>query len=224
MRVLIIEDYRPIRDSVARGLREAGFAVDATGDGEEGLWFAIEVEYDVIVLDLMLPGLDGLTILKRLRAQKHKAHVLILSARDTVQDRVAGLNLGADDYLVKPFAFTELLARVQSLVRRRYEAESRVIQVADLVIDLQSRAVRRNEAAVELTAREYSLLEYLALRKGQTLTRPEIWEHIYDFNAELNSNVIDVYVGSLRKKLERNGSPRLIQIQRGLRYVLEETG
>ena len=220
MRLLLVEDYPPLRRSIAKGLREAGYAVDATGDGEEGLWYASSGEHDVIVLDLMLPKVDGLTILRRLREKGSPAHVLILTAKDTVDDRVRGLELGADDYLVKPFAFDELLARVRALVRRKYEAKSPVIAVGDLEMDTRARAVRRGGRAIGLTAREYALLEFLALRAGQVVTRTDIWEHVYDFAAEPNSNVIDVYVARLRKKLERDGRPPLIHTRRGIGYVL----
>mgnify|MGYP006291243387 FL=1 len=154
MKVLLVEDYDPVRTSVAQGLREAGFAVDATGDGEEGLWFARTGEYDAVVLDLMLPGTDGLTILGCLRDEANPVPVLVLTAKDTVRDRVRGLDLGADDYLVKPFAFDELLARVRALVRRKYEEASPVLQVGDLEIDPARRTVRRAGRALGLTARE----------------------------------------------------------------------
>lgn len=222
MRLLLIEDYPPLRKSVAKGLREAGFAVDATGDGNEGLWYAMGNEYDAIILDLMLPGMDGLGILKRLRSRGRQHHVLILTARDTVPDRVKGLNLGADDYLVKPFAFEELLARIGALVRRKYEAKSPVMRVGDLEIDTAERTVRRAGRVVNLTPREYSLLHFLVLRAGRVVTRTELWEHVYEFAAEPNSNVIDVHVGHLRKKLESRGLPRLIHTRRGVGYVLGE--
>ncbi len=222
MKVLLVEDYEPIRTSVARGLREAGFAVDATGDGEEGLWYARSGEYDVVVLDLMLPNVDGLTILRRMRAHENPARILILTARDTVADRVQGLDLGADDYLVKPFAFEELLARVRALLRRRYEARSPVLHVGDLEIDTSTRTVRRAGRPVDLTAREYAILELLALRAGQVVTRAEMWEHLYGFDAEPDSNVIDVYIARLRRRLERGKRGRLIHTRRGLGYVLGE--
>ena len=222
MRLLVIEDYRPLRKSLTKGLQEAGFAVDATGDGEEGLWYAIGEAYDVIILDLMLPKMDGLSILKKLRAKGRQNHVLILTARDTIDDRVKGLNTGADDYLVKPFAFEELLARVNALVRRQYAVKSPEIRVGDVQIDTRTKSVRRAGQVVELTGREYSLLEFLALREGQLVTRTEIWEHLYDFNDEPNSNVIDVYVGHLRKKLEKKGWSRLIHTRRGMGYMLAE--
>jgi DNA-binding response OmpR family regulator len=223
MNILLIEDYNPLRKSLRQGLREAGFAVDATGDGEEGLWFARTGNYDAIILDLMLPKVDGLTILRKLRAQGNAVHILILTAKDTIRDRVQGLNLGADDYLVKPFAFEELLARVRALVRRKYEAKSPVIRVADLEIDTSAKTARRAGLTIELTPREYSILELLALRAGKIVTRTEIWEHIYEFEQEKTSNVVDVYIAFLRKKLEREGLPRLIHTRRGVGYVLGES-
>jgi DNA-binding response OmpR family regulator len=222
MKVLLVEDYAPVRTSVAQGLREAGFAVDTTGDGEEGLWFARTGEYDAIILDLMLPGTDGLTILRCLRDEANPVPVLVLTARDTVRDRVRGLDLGADDYLVKPFAFDELLARIRALVRRKYEEASAVLQVGDLEIDPALRLARRAGRALDLTAREYAIPEFLAHRAGRVVSRTDIWEHVYDFNAEPNSNVIDVYVARLRRRLERGGRSRLIHTRRGQGYVLEE--
>jgi two-component system, OmpR family, copper resistance phosphate regulon response regulator CusR len=222
MRILVIEDYEPIRESVTEGLRDAGFAVDAAADGSEGLWYAESNDYDVIVLDLMLPKIDGLTILKKVRVAKRSACVLILTARDQLDDRVAGLNAGADDYLIKPFALEELLARVRTLVRRRYDQQDPVLQIADLVIDTTSQTVCRGERLVDLTAREYSLLEYLAVRAGQLVTRTDIWEHVYDFHSDSQSNVVDVYIGYLRKKIEQTGSPKLIHTRRGKGYLFGE--
>lgn len=222
MRILLVEDYEPIRASVAQGLREAGFAVDAAADGEEGLWYARTGEYDVIVLDLMLPKVDGLTILRTLRDAGSQTHVLILTARDAMDDRVQGLDLGADDYLVKPFAFEELLARVRALVRRRYAAKNPLIRVADLEIDTAARQVRRAGQTIPLTPREFALLEYLANRVGQVVSRTDIWEHVYDFHSDADSNVVDVYIGYLRKKIETQGLARLIHTRRGQGYVLSE--
>lgn len=221
MRVLVIEDYLPLQRAVAKGLREAGYAVDASGDGEEGLWYATTNEYDVIVLDLMLPKVDGLTILKRLRADGRPAHVLILTAKDAVADRVKGLDQGADDYLVKPFAFEELLARVRALARRAYCAKNPLIEVGGLRIDTPAQRVWRGKEEVSLTPREYALLEYLAMRAGQVVSRTDIWEHVYEFNSEADSNVVDVYIGYLRKKIERPGKPILIHTVRGRGYRLE---
>ena len=220
MKVLVIEDYEPVRTPVAQGLREAGFAVDATGDGKEGLWYARTGEYDAVVLDLMLPGTDGLTILKRLRDEANAVPVLVLTARDTVRDRVRGLDLGADDYLVKPFAFDELLARVRALVRRKYEEASPVLRVGDLEIDPALGTARRGGRVLDLTAREYAILEFLAHRASRVVSRSDIWEHVYDFNAEPNSNVIDVYVNFLRKKIDKDREQKLIVTVRGVGYMM----
>ena len=220
MRLLIIEDYRPLQQSLTKGLREAGFAVDTTRDGQEGLWYAMGNEYDVIILDLMLPGMDGLEILKKIRTQGRKSHVLILTAKDTVQDRVTGLDLGADDYLVKPFAFEELLARVHALLRRSYRQKNPRIKIKDLQIDLPTQRIWRGKQKIALTPREYALLEYLAMRAGETVSRTDIWEHVYEFKSAASSNVVDVYIGYLRRKIERPNKPRLIQTVRGRGYVL----
>lgn len=220
MRALVVEDYAPIRNAVTEGLAENGFAVDAACEGEEGLWLAQNNPYDVIVLDLMLPKLDGLTILKRLRKTGADIPVLVLTAKDAVEDRVAGLDLGADDYLVKPFAFSELLARVRALVRRRYDTRTPTLCIEDLEIDTVKRLVKRAGEFVVLSAREYALLEYLAVRTGQLVTRTEIWEHVYDFRSDAHSNVVDVYIGYLRKKLESERLPKLIHTRRGHGYVL----
>jgi DNA-binding response OmpR family regulator len=217
MRALVVEDSLPIRTAIRDGLAEQGFAVDVAANGEDGLWLAEQNPYDIIVLDIMLPLIDGLEVLRRLRAKGSKVAVLLLTARDTVEDRVTGLDTGADDYLVKPFAFAELLARVRTLVRRRYDAKDPVLRVDDLVIDTVKRRVKRGEAAVALSPREYALLEYLALRAGELVTRTDIWEHVYDFRSDAQSNVVDVYVSYLRKKL---GPPSLIHTRRGQGYVL----
>jgi DNA-binding response OmpR family regulator len=220
MRVLLVEDYPPLQKSVAKGLREAGFAVDAAADGEEGLWYATTGEYDVVVLDLMLPKIDGLTVLKRLRAEGRPCHVLLLTAKDTVADRVRGLDLGADDYLVKPFAFAELLARVRALARRAYRVKNPTLRVGDLRIETPAQRVWRGREEAHLTPREYVLLEYLAMRAGEVVSRMDIWEHVYEFNSEADSNVVDVYIGYLRRKLERPGKPPLIHTVRGRGYRL----
>jgi DNA-binding response OmpR family regulator len=219
MRVLLVEDYEALRESLAKGLREAGFAVDAAGDGEEGLWYGKSNEYDVIILDLMLPRLDGLAVLRRLRVAGSKAQVLILTARDGVGDRVKGLDAGADDYLVKPFAFEELAARVRALVRRAYNTKSSLIEVGDLRIDTVSQRVWRGSEAIVLTSREYALLEYLARRSGEIVSRTDIWEHVYEFDSTAQSNVVDVYVGHLRRKTDRPGLPSLIHTIWGRGYM-----
>ena len=222
MRLLLIEDYRPLQQSLTKGLREAGFAVDTTRDGKEGLWYATSNEYDVIILDLMLPGMDGLEILRKMRTQGKKSHVLILTAKDTVQDRVTGLDLGADDYLVKPFAFEELMARIRALLRRSYRQKNPRIKIKDLRIDLTTQRVWRGREEIQLTPREYVLLEYLAMRAGQMVSRSDIWEHVYEFNSSASSNVVDVYIGYLRKKIEQPNKPALIHTIRGRGYSLGE--
>ena len=220
MRILIVEDYLPLQKSLAKGLREAGFAVDFTGDGQEGLWYAMSNDYDVIILDLMLPKMDGLSVLTQLRAKNKSNHILILTAKDTVEDRIRGLDLGADDYLVKPFAFGELLARLRALVRRRYIQKCPSLKVHNLRIDLTTRRVWREEEEIVLTSREYMLLEYLAMRAGQVVSRTDIWEHVYEFNSEASSNVVDVYIGYLRKKIEKEDKPLLLRTVRGQGYIL----
>ncbi len=220
MRALIIEDDGPLREALCQGLEETGFAVDSSADGEEGLWYARSSAHDVIVLDLMLPRIDGLTILAHLRREGAAVPVLILTAKDTVADRVKGLDLGADDYLVKPFAFAEFLARVRAMVRRGYNNKDPVIRISDLEIDTAGRSVCRGGRSIELTAREYALLEFLAARAGQVVSRSDIWEHVYDFHSDPESNVVDVYVGHLRKKIEQPDRPKLIHTRRGQGYVV----
>lgn len=222
MRVLVIEDFEPLRQSIVKGLKKAGMAVDQTGQGDEGLWYARSNPYDVIILDLMLPGMDGLTLLRKLRADGFKQHVLILTAKDTVDDRVRGLDAGADDYLVKPFSFDELLARVRALIRRTYQAKSPSLTVGRLRIDTAQQRVWIHDRQIDLPAREYALLEYLALRAGEVVSRTDIWEHVYDFHSEASSNVVDVYVSYLRRKLDAPGAPSLIQTVRGRGYRLGE--
>jgi DNA-binding response OmpR family regulator len=220
MRLLIVEDYKPLRESLKQGLKEVGFAVDVAGDGAEGLWLATGNDYDVIILDLMLPVMDGLTFLAKYRAAGRHGHVLILTAKDTLDDKVAGLDQGADDYLVKPFAFEELLARIRTLVRRNYYKKTPQISIEDLQIDLGTQKVFRSGCEILLTPREYALLEYLAMRSGELVSRTAIWEHVYEFKSSAASNVVDVYVGYLRKKLEQKGKPDLIRTIRGRGYML----
>jgi DNA-binding response OmpR family regulator len=219
--VLVVEDYDPLRRSIVRGLQGAGYAVDAVRSGSEGLAFASSTDYDVLVLDLMLPDLDGLSLLGKVRERGCRSRVLILTAKDKLQDKVRGLDVGADDYLVKPFAFDELLARIRALVRRRYEASASVVRVGELEIDTGGRIVRAGGVAVDLTAREYSILEVLALRAGQIVTRDEIAEHIYDWARDVGSNVVDVYVGYIRKKLRDAGLSSVVRTHRGMGYSLE---
>ncbi len=223
MKLLVVEDYVPLRRSVVQGLSEAGHVVDSTGDGEEAQWYLAEFEYDLMVLDLMLPGLDGFALLKWLRRENKPTRVLILSARDTVGDRINGLDLGADDYLVKPFAFGELLSRINALGRRSTGPRGPILSAGSLMIDTKARQVSRDGEVVELTPREFSLLEFLVRNQGRVMSRVQIWNYLYDMNAEINSNVIDVFVRTLRRKLEADGSPRLIKTRRGFGYLFEAT-
>ena len=223
MRLLVVEDYDPIRNAVATALREEGYSVDTAKNGEDGVFQASVNDYDAVVLDVMLPKLDGFGVVQRLRKDGRACPILLLTARDGVDDRVHGLDLGADDYLVKPFAMDELLARVRALVRRRYEARSPVIGVGPLEVDTASHSVQLAGERVEFTAREYALLEFLVMRAGQLVTRTQIWEHLYDDLTEVKSNVVDVYIGYLRKKLEPEGVARLIHTKRGEGYVVSET-
>ncbi len=221
MRVLLIEDSERLQRSVAAGLRDAGYAVDIAGNGTQGLWNAQSHDYDVIVLDLMLPGMHGLDVLRRLREGGAQSHVLVLTAKDTVEDRVRGLRSGADDYLIKPFAFDELLARIQALVRRRHGEKNPRMTLGALEINVASRAVVWHGDPVNLTSREYALLEYLAARRGQVVSRTEIEAHIYDEQAEPMSNVVDAAIYALRRKLEHAGEPSIIKTRRGMGYILD---
>ena len=220
MRVLLVEDSERLQRSVATGLRQSGYAVDVAGNGTDGLWRARSADYDVIVLDVMLPGLDGLSGLARLREEGRDAHVLLLTARDAVADRVGGLRAGADDYLVKPFAFEELLARVGALARRRHGRASPVIRVGGLEIDTAARTVKRGGQPIHLTPREYALLEFLAFHRGKVATRSMIWEHLYDEQDESTSNVVDVYIRYLRAKIDKGFDPPLILTRWGEGYML----
>jgi two-component system copper resistance phosphate regulon response regulator CusR len=221
MRVLIVEDSRPLRESLRVGLVREGFAVDVAADGEEGLGYARNNPYDVLVLDLLLPKLDGMGVLAGLQDKSDRPHVLVLTARDRVEDRVHGLNEGADDYLVKPFAFDELLARIHALVRRRYAERSRTIGVGELVLDLVARTATVRGQALDLTVREYALLEYLALRRGQAVSREEIEDHVYGVHKLPASNAVDSTVCLLRAKLGPAGK-ELIRTVRGRGYALDE--
>ena len=220
MRLLIVEDSLALRESLKEGLAHEGFAVDAADNGRDGLELARNNPYDVVVLDLMLPQLDGLGVLAGLDGRPDRPHVLVLTARDRVEDRVHGLNAGADDYLVKPFAFEELLARVHALVRRRYDEQSSQIEVGELVVDSLARTVTYGGERLELTAREYALVEYLAARRGQTVTREEIEDHIYGVHRLPASNAVDSTICLVRSKLGKEGKD-VIRTRRGQGYVLD---
>ena len=222
MRILVVEDDRKVARFVRQGLCEEGHAVEIASDGAEALDFVLtEPAYDLIILDVMLPGQDGFGVLKTLRAHKVAAPVLILTARDSVPDRVAGLDLGADDYLTKPFAFEEFLARVRALLRRRDVARAPILTIDDLVVDPATRRVTRGERRIELTARQYALLEYFLRNPGRVLSRPMIAQHVWGLGFDAESNVIDVYVGYLRRKIDRDRERRLLHTVRGAGYVLQ---
>ena len=207
---------------MTNALKIMGWAVDSSDNGKEGLWYARSNAYDVVILDLMLPGMLGLDVLRSLRADGNEVPVLILTARTDVKERVAGLDAGADDYLAKPFAMTELMARVRSIVRRNGPTRSPVIAIGDLCIDSVRKGVSYQNMTIELSPREFALLEYLATRAGEVVSRTDIWEHVYDFHADCQSNVVDVYIGYLRKKLEAGNKPRLIHTKRGYGYLLAQ--
>jgi DNA-binding response OmpR family regulator len=224
MRVLLIEDSARLQESLREGFTRAGFAIDVVGDGGRGLVFAKREHYDAIILDLTLPDLDGLELLRELRAGGSDTCVLILTARNSVEDRVRGLNLGADDYLSKPFSFDELLARVEALVRRRYRSKESVVQIGDLALDAAARRVMKGDVDVRLTKREFRVFEYLARRRGQVVTRLEIEDHIYSEENLPESNAVESAISTIRKKLKVAGSDsrHLLQTRYGLGYFLEE--
>jgi len=217
MRILVVEDEPRLLRSLAKALREEGYAVDAADAGDDGLYKAEIYNYDAIVLDVMLPRLDGWQLLERLRKQKHTP-VLMLTARDTTRDRVRGLDTGADDYLTKPFDLTELLARLRALIRRSAGTARSCIEVRDVVIDTRARTVTRAGQPVPLTAREFAILEFLALHRGEVVTRTALYEHLFDESDDTLSNLLDVHVFSIRKKLGAD----LIATRRGQGYCIEE--
>ena len=221
MRVLVVEDEVKMVRAVRRGLEQEGYAVDSASDGDEGLYLATENAYDAIVLDVMLPGIDGFEVCRRLRAERRWAPVLMLTARDTVADRIEGLDVGADDYLVKPFAFGELLARLRALIRRGAVERPAVLRAGDVILDPAAHAVTRSGRQVELSAREFALLEFLMRHPGEVVSRSAILEHVWDYSYDGMSNVVDVYVGYLRRKLEQPFGRTLIRTVRGVGYVLE---
>jgi DNA-binding response OmpR family regulator len=220
MKILIIEDEIKLARLLKQGLEEQGFAVDLAHDGVEGQFQAEQYPYDAVVLDLMLPEINGLTILKGLRDNNNGVPVLIVTARGDVEDRIRGLNLGADDYLAKPFDLEELIARLRAIIRRSRGQSSSLITVADLVIDTNARTVTRSESEIVLSAREYDVLVYLALSAGRVISRTELIEHIYATDCELDSNVIDVYISYLRNKIDKGFSSTLIHTVRGAGYLL----
>ena len=220
MRVLVVEDDAGVASFLHRGLREAGFGVDEKSDGDEGLRCALSEQYDVIVLDLMLPGKNGFEIVQSLRHRGNTTPIIFLTARDAVDDRVRGLDLGADDYLVKPFSFSELLARIRALTRRGAAMTSNPIVVGDLKVDVASRCVERGGKRIDLSAREFSLLEYLARHAGEVLSRSMILDRVWDMGFDPHTNVVDVHINRLRKKVDQGADVPLIHTIRGAGYVI----
>ncbi len=221
MRILVVEDEKELAAIICKGLRENGYSVDVAHDGEEGLYMAENYPADVVVLDIMLPGMDGLSVLKAMRRKGIKTPVVILTARDALTDKIKGLDAGADDYVTKPFAFGELLARIRSLLRRRTEVREAVIRIDDLEIDTASHEVKRGGRIIPLSAREYALLEYMAYNRNRVLSRTDITEHIYDESFDRDSNIVDVYITYLRKKIDAGFEKKLIHTVRGAGYMLK---
>lgn len=221
MRILIIEDEKKIADFLKRGLKEENYAVDCAYDGEEGHFLATTNEYDLIILDLMLPKMDGISLCRKLREEKINIPILILTAKDAIKDKVKGLDTGANDYLVKPFAFEELLARIRALLRARKDQPATMLKVGDLTLDLLTHKVMRSGKEILLTTKEYALLEYFMRNSGVVVTRTMLIEHVWDVNFEGFSNVVDVYINYLRNKIDHGHEKKLIHTIRGRGYVLK---
>ena len=220
MRLLVVEDEKKLNDLITKKLEKEYYGVDSCFDGEEAVRYVEGTEYDAIILDIMLPKLDGFEVIKRIRAKKNKVPILLLTARDNIDDKVKGLDYGADDYLVKPFIFEELMARIRVLLRRNSGNADNVITVANLKVDLDAKTVFRDSVLIKLSGREYSILEYLIRNKGKILPRERIEDHIWNYEYEGGTNVIDVYIRYLRKKIDDSYTPKLIHTIRGLGYVL----
>jgi len=221
MRLLLVEDEKKVASFIKKGLEEEGYAVDHASDGQLGLMMGLDGVHDLIILDINLPGKNGLSVLQEFRQKKVTTPVLLLTVRAAIEDKVIGLDTGADDYLTKPFAFQELLARIRALLRRQAEAEPPLLEVADLTLDPARRLVFRGEKKIELTSKEFALLDYFMRNTGRVLTRTMIAEHVWDYNFDTMTNVIDVYVNYLRKKIDADREPRLIHTVRGVGYVLK---
>ncbi len=221
MRILLVEDDSSVSGFIVKGLREEQYAVDLATDGEMGLAMAETTRYDVIILDIMLPKMNGIDVCRRLRAKRHTTPILLLTAREAIEDRVTGLDTGADDYLTKPFAFAELLARLRALLRRGSAQPNPRLTIADLELDPVTHRVSRAGQTIILTNKEYSLLEYLMRNTGRVLTRTAITEHVWDIHYESVTNIVDVHIKTLRSKMDRDFSPQLIHTVRGIGYVLK---
>jgi heavy metal response regulator len=221
MRILVVEDEKKVAGFIKQGLEEEGYAIDVAFDGREGLLMALDGVHDLIILDINLPQLDGLGVLQELRKNQRTTPVLLLTVRAAIEDKVLGLDTGADDYLTKPFSFQELLARIRALLRRRVEAAPPLLQVADLTLDPARRIVSRGTERIDLSTKEFALLDYFMRNPGRVLTRTMIAEHVWDYDFDPMSNIIDVYVNYLRKKIDTGREPKLIHTVRGVGYVLQ---
>jgi len=222
MRILLIEDEKKVASFIKKGLEEEYYTVDVAYDGKEGSKLALSEEYDLIILDLMLPYKDGITILKEIRDAKISVPILILTAKGSIQDKVTGLDSGADDYLSKPFSFDELLARIRALLRRYSSEKSNILKANDLVMDINSRKVFRKDKEIQLTSKEFSILEYLLKNKNRIVTRAKLIEHVYEYNFDPETNLIDVYINRLRNKIDKNFDKPLIHTIRGSGYILKD--
>ncbi|HGI3859486.1 TPA: response regulator transcription factor [Streptococcus agalactiae] len=221
MKILVVEDEFDLNRSIVKLLKKQHYSVDSASNGEEALQFVSVAEYDVIILDVMMPKMDGFTFLKLLRNKGSQVSILMLTARDAVEDRIAGLDFGADDYLVKPFEFGELMARIRAMLRRtNRQVSSDDIQIQDITINLSTKQVWRNNNLIDLTTKEYEVLEYLARHRDQVLSRHQIREHVWDYDYDGESNIIDVLIKNLRRKLDNNRDGSLIKTKRGLGYVI----
>jgi DNA-binding response OmpR family regulator len=221
MRILVVEDEKKVAGFIKKGLEEEGYAIDVAFDGSEGLLMALDGVHDLIILDINLPKLDGLRVLQEIRKNQGKTPVLLLTVRAAIEDKVLGLDTGADDYLTKPFSFEELLARIRALLRRRVEAAPPLIQLADLTLDPARRVVSRGTEKLDLSTKEFALLDYFMRNPGRVLTRTMIAEHVWDYAFDPLSNIIDVYVNYLRKKIDAGREPKLLQTVRGVGYVMQ---
>ncbi len=224
MRILVVEDESKLSNNIKQGLTESGFAVDQAFDGEEGQYLAESEEYDAIVLDVMLPKIDGVTLCKELRRKQKKTPILMLTAKSRLDDKIEGLDAGADDYLTKPFEFAELKSRINALLRRSHNQAETIIAIGDLVVDPKSHKVERNSKTISLTAKEFAILEFLARHKDEVVTRTQILEHTWDYNFDSMSNIVDVFVATLRKKIDGESKKKLLHTVRGVGFKLSEQG
>lgn len=222
MRILVADDEHDLLDVTVKRLKSDGFSVDGCENGEDALYYIENTKYDLAVLDIMMPKLDGLTVLRTLRARKNSIPILLLTAKDSINDRVEGLNAGADDYLIKPFAYDELIARIRALLRRHSDEKTDILSIADLTMELSTKKVMRNGIEITLSSKEFSLLEYLMRNKGAVISREQLENHVWDYGFEGGSNIVDVYIRYLRKKIDEPFEVKLIHTIRGMGYTIRE--